>query len=253
MNRPQLTPSLSLVLIVLHVEHSRFPVVANRNPGLQYGLQHGDKMDLQPDNLSESKTGYVPDCTLFLVAYSSLQPKAACGAWCQGLYDMSCRKGGLLFGLFFLVHSPPAAPKMKCVGAEDGQKQCQRCKRANVESVLRLSLPSCPRYQRDAVRCIFEKHRRGRKPGSKSVLAVLRLFIFLNPSPGFQRPQKCSVVWKRVSSTRSESPSPQSPTCCPHSPTLATMVLPNHLSTGSFVETRMHPLALISHPTSSLH
>ncbi|KAH9483811.1 Protein priB [Psilocybe cubensis] len=38
--------------------------------------------------------------------------------------------------------------KMKCVGAEDGQKQCQRCKRANVE-------------------CVFEKHRRGRKPGSK--------------------------------------------------------------------------------------
>jgi hypothetical protein len=37
---------------------------------------------------------------------------------------------------------------MKCVGAEDGQKQCQRCKRSNVE-------------------CIFEKHRRGRKPGSK--------------------------------------------------------------------------------------
>ncbi|KAF9532438.1 fungal-specific transcription factor domain-containing protein [Crepidotus variabilis] len=40
------------------------------------------------------------------------------------------------------------AAKMKCVGAEDGQRQCQRCKRANVE-------------------CIFEKHRRGRKPGSK--------------------------------------------------------------------------------------
>ncbi|KDR81356.1 hypothetical protein GALMADRAFT_239209 [Galerina marginata CBS 339.88] len=38
--------------------------------------------------------------------------------------------------------------KMKCVGAEDGQKQCQRCRRANVE-------------------CVFEKHRRGRKPGSK--------------------------------------------------------------------------------------
>ncbi|KAJ8078494.1 hypothetical protein PM082_012776 [Marasmius tenuissimus] len=40
------------------------------------------------------------------------------------------------------------AAKMKCVGADDGQKQCQRCKRAGVE-------------------CIFEKHRRGRKPGSK--------------------------------------------------------------------------------------
>ncbi|TDL25071.1 hypothetical protein BD410DRAFT_718510 [Rickenella mellea] len=40
------------------------------------------------------------------------------------------------------------AAKMKCVGAEDGQKQCQRCKRAGVA-------------------CVFEKHRRGRKPGSK--------------------------------------------------------------------------------------
>ncbi|KAH7906062.1 fungal-specific transcription factor domain-containing protein [Hygrophoropsis aurantiaca] len=40
------------------------------------------------------------------------------------------------------------AAKMKCVGAEDGQQPCQRCKRTNVE-------------------CVFEKHRRGRKPGSK--------------------------------------------------------------------------------------
>ncbi|KAI0693888.1 fungal-specific transcription factor domain-containing protein, partial [Cytidiella melzeri] len=37
--------------------------------------------------------------------------------------------------------------KMKCVGAEDGQP-CQRCKRSGAE-------------------CVFEKHRRGRKPGSK--------------------------------------------------------------------------------------
>lgn len=113
MNRPQPSPSLSLVLIVLHVEHSRFPVVVIRNPGLQYGLQHGDKMDLQPDNLSESKTGPKPPV---------VRGARAC---------TTCR-----------------AAKMKCVGAEDGQKQCQRCKRANVE-------------------CIFEKHRRGRKPGSK--------------------------------------------------------------------------------------
>ncbi|KAF9070312.1 fungal-specific transcription factor domain-containing protein [Rhodocollybia butyracea] len=40
------------------------------------------------------------------------------------------------------------AAKMKCIGAEDGQRPCQRCKRSNVE-------------------CVFEKHRRGRKPGSK--------------------------------------------------------------------------------------
>ncbi|KAI6111546.1 hypothetical protein EV401DRAFT_2109934 [Pisolithus croceorrhizus] len=37
---------------------------------------------------------------------------------------------------------------MKCVGAEDGERPCQRCRRTNSE-------------------CIFEKHRRGRKPGSK--------------------------------------------------------------------------------------
>ncbi|EIN07589.1 hypothetical protein PUNSTDRAFT_126610 [Punctularia strigosozonata HHB-11173 SS5] len=40
------------------------------------------------------------------------------------------------------------AAKMKCVGAEDGEGKCQRCKRAGVD-------------------CVFEKHRRGRKPGSK--------------------------------------------------------------------------------------
>ncbi|EIW60705.1 uncharacterized protein TRAVEDRAFT_165719 [Trametes versicolor FP-101664 SS1] len=38
--------------------------------------------------------------------------------------------------------------KMKCVGAEDGTQRCQRCQRAGVD-------------------CVFEKHRRGRKPGSK--------------------------------------------------------------------------------------
>ncbi|KAI6038957.1 hypothetical protein EDC04DRAFT_2868101 [Pisolithus marmoratus] len=40
------------------------------------------------------------------------------------------------------------AAKMKCVGAEDGERRCQRCKRTNSD-------------------CVFEKHRRGRKPGSK--------------------------------------------------------------------------------------
>ncbi|KZV91602.1 hypothetical protein EXIGLDRAFT_769749 [Exidia glandulosa HHB12029] len=40
------------------------------------------------------------------------------------------------------------AVKMKCVGAEDGLQPCQRCKRGNLQ-------------------CVFEKHRRGRKPGSK--------------------------------------------------------------------------------------
>lgn len=52
-----------------------------------------------------------------------------------------------------IVRNPRActvcrAAKMKCVGAEDGLKSCQRCTRTGVE-------------------CVFEKHRRGRKPGSK--------------------------------------------------------------------------------------
>ncbi|TCD60265.1 hypothetical protein EIP91_010444 [Steccherinum ochraceum] len=39
------------------------------------------------------------------------------------------------------------AAKMKCVGADDGDP-CQRCRKSGAE-------------------CVFEKHRRGRKPGSK--------------------------------------------------------------------------------------
>ncbi|KAG6376032.1 putative protein priB [Boletus reticuloceps] len=56
---------------------------------------------------------------------------------------------------------------MKCVGAEDGEKPCQRCKRTNVEYVANdvSSLDAC--YILQTFRCIFEKHRRGRKPGSK--------------------------------------------------------------------------------------
>ncbi|THH21777.1 hypothetical protein EUX98_g8279 [Antrodiella citrinella] len=40
------------------------------------------------------------------------------------------------------------AAKMKCVGGEEGVRPCQRCKRSGAD-------------------CVFEKHRRGRKPGSK--------------------------------------------------------------------------------------
>ena len=56
---------------------------------------------------------------------------------------------------------------MKCVGAEDGQKPCQRCKRTNVEYVGNNVIPPDGRYTLQLSRCIFEKHRRGRKPGSK--------------------------------------------------------------------------------------
>ncbi|TBU28983.1 fungal-specific transcription factor domain-containing protein [Dichomitus squalens] len=56
--------------------------------------------------------------------------------------------------------------KMKCVGAEDGTKRCQRCQRSGAESVSVCS-PSAAASSSPRRSCIFEKHRRGRKPGSK--------------------------------------------------------------------------------------
>ena len=56
---------------------------------------------------------------------------------------------------------------MKCVGAEDGQKPCQRCKRTNVEYVGNDIVLFDGRHILCHPRCVFEKHRRGRKPGSK--------------------------------------------------------------------------------------
>ena len=71
---------------------------------------------------------------------------------------------------------------MKCVGAEDGTRPCQRCKRANTECVF-FSPPCPPLLLILAARCIFEKHRRGRKPGSKYVRSrVLHPFPSLIPA-----------------------------------------------------------------------
>ena len=67
----------------------------------------------------------------------------------------------MVFILWFTVS------QMKCVGAEDGQKPCQRCKRTNVEYVGNNVIPLDGRYILQPSRCVFEKHRRGRKPGSK--------------------------------------------------------------------------------------
>lgn len=88
---------------------------------------------------------------------------------------------------------------MKCVGAEDGQKQCQRCKRANVESVSFFS-PSFPfSLTHLCPRCVFEKHRRGRKPGSKYFFSIPtfdhHLYNILLDCPKLL---KCFVVSKKV-------------------------------------------------------
>jgi hypothetical protein len=56
---------------------------------------------------------------------------------------------------------------MKCVGAEDGSQPCQRCRRTGVESVLISSRRGIISLK--SSRCVFERHRRGRKPGSKLV------------------------------------------------------------------------------------
>ncbi|KAJ7135045.1 fungal-specific transcription factor domain-containing protein [Mycena crocata] len=74
------------------------------------------------------------------------------------------------------------AAKMKCVGADDGQKPCVRCKRANAE-------------------CVFEKHRRGRKPGSKLSEASKML----------RRLEKGLNSAKLKSQAAADSPYPQDP------------------------------------------
>ncbi|KZV67951.1 hypothetical protein PENSPDRAFT_583137 [Peniophora sp. CONT] len=58
----------------------------------------------------------------------------------------SCRKTPIIRGARACTVCRTA--KMKCVGADESGKPCDRCRRQNLD-------------------CIFEKHRRGRKPGSK--------------------------------------------------------------------------------------
>ncbi|KAF5358156.1 hypothetical protein D9756_001799 [Leucocoprinus leucothites] len=88
------------------------------------------------------------------------------------------------------------AAKMKCVGAEDGQKQCQRCKRANVEFVIPFSPLPRPPHPCHFSRCVFEKHRRGRKPGSKSVYFIL--ICFSHPHLATPRLSEASKMLRRL-------------------------------------------------------
>ncbi|KAI0747772.1 hypothetical protein C8Q80DRAFT_1316191 [Daedaleopsis nitida] len=89
--------------------------------------------------------------------------------------------------------------KMKCVGAEDGTKRCQRCQRSGAE-------------------CVFEKHRRGRKPGSKLSEAskmLRRLEKGLNnakakhpPSTSLSQPSSSAQYGQDDSSGPSAHPGP---------------------------------------------
>lgn len=93
---------------------------------------------------------------------------------------------------------------MKCVGAEDGHQPCQRCKRSNTECVFfALLFPQYLLYFLTTAlgRCVFEKHRRGRKPGSKSVPSPPNhLYSLSHPTPtGSQRPPRCSDVSRKAS------------------------------------------------------
>ncbi|CAL1706513.1 unnamed protein product [Somion occarium] len=92
--------------------------------------------------------------------------------------------------------------KMKCVGGEEGVKPCQRCKRSGAD-------------------CIFEKHRRGRKPGSKLSEASRVLRHLEKGLPG----AKAKV----------------DPTCTSQSPVAEQ---DSHLSIGRFPNNELPPLKI---------
>lgn len=98
-----------------------------------------------------------------LLSFSRQKPPVVRGARAC----TTCRAAKVICALVHMRHAHrPSSLQMKCVGAEDGQRQCQRCKRANVQyATCGISFKLLPYVVN--VRCIFEKHRRGRKPGSK--------------------------------------------------------------------------------------
>lgn len=92
---------------------------------------------------------------------------------------------------------------MKCVGAEDGQQACQRCKRSNTESVLLLAFL----LHRSSVQSldVFSKNTGvvENQVQSQSRLRLFLLYISLTRSPilppvGSQKLPRCSGALKRV-------------------------------------------------------
>lgn len=153
-------------------------------------------MDTSSGTLDDAKaTKYAPfsllphNLTLVSVQSPSLVVHALAPYVAQQRYPAHSKKIPVL---------PAHQFQMRCVGAEDGQK-CQRCKRANVELVAELHLLISSSLTPFAPSCIFEKHRRGRKPGSKYSLFPTFPFIMLTPFPGYLRLRRCSVVSKKVS------------------------------------------------------
>ena len=166
-------------------------------------------MDQQPHSIAnqDDQTKSVRSLSFSILSYLICQKvKAARREGRQSLHSMPCSKGISLFlSLSFLISSLLCL-QMKCVGAEDGNQPCQRCQRTNAECdhLLFSSIIPSSAHINHFRRCIFEKHRRGRKPGSKSVSLTLSPHIpsfppFSDRQPkGCLRLQRCSVASKRA-------------------------------------------------------
>lgn len=142
------------------------------------------------------------------------QPKTSCRKRCSRLHSMPRSKG---------VVFHPLAPcrdslsfQMKCVGAEDGQKQCQRCKRANVELVP-TNISHFVTHTADvdaSSRSIAE----GVNPAPSKYPSYISSAAYTHVVPGCQRHLRCFVASKRASIPQSSSLNLPSLPWRPHTP-----------------------------------
>lgn len=91
--------------------------------------------------------------------------------------------------------------QMKCVGAEDGQKPCQRCKRANVEYVtFPFSSAFCSglSFQGASLKNIVV----GASLVRSEFCVVVSDAQFLNLTTDCPRPPRCFADWKKGSTLR---------------------------------------------------
>ncbi|KAJ6611766.1 fungal-specific transcription factor domain-containing protein [Mycena sp. CBHHK59/15] len=142
------------------------------------------------------------------------------------------------------------AAKMKCVGADDGQKQCQRCKRANAESESLFPFPAAPSYPSPGVfsKSTAEAANRAQSPLSEASKMLRRLEKGLN-----------SAKLKSQSADNGPYPDNRSP----HDPHYNSMLRPNgdqqygatnsHFNSNELPPLNLPPYPNGEYPTGSSH
>jgi hypothetical protein len=115
---------------------------------------------------------------------------------CTGLYDMSHSKGRPSPTTCAQLTLEPDEMRW-CRGRAKAVPALQARKRRVRSSINPFSTPIIM-----LGRCIFEKHRRGRKPGSKSVFAVTRSRRLITSTIGFLQVRSFSEKWRKVYETQ---------------------------------------------------